>query len=474
MCDKTPGRDVNHVPPNKKGQTSCYLGRMSRFWSFLVCLTATAGGPFLAKPYLQLGNDAGALTLMWHAESGMGEWKVEWNSQSAKPVMRAINTGKRHFVYQTSLTGLKPGETFQYRVLLDGTQVFDAQAHAPAAAGQPYKFAVFGDCGAGTSGQKQVAVEVYKFKPDLVFIPGDIVYWFGLSNEYQSKFFPIFNADDAGVKTGAPLMRSTIFTASVGNHDVAGRNLGLHPGGLAYFYYWSLPLNGLPTFTRPGLKGSSTQLQAFKDVTGDAFPRMSNYSFTYGNSYWLVLDSDSDIDWSQPELAQWVQGELASPVAQQAQWRFVGFHHPGFSSSHAHAGDQQMRVLSKTFEDAKVDVIFSGHVHNYQRTRPLKFKLESYDASKSHKAPGEWTLDRKFDGKSQTKPEGIIYLITGAGGALLYDKGQGGDPKSWQDFTVQFVADVHSFTAVEVDGATASFRQLDDHGRVVDSFTITK
>ena len=31
---------------------------MSRFWSFLVCLTATAGGPFLAKPYLQLGNNA--------------------------------------------------------------------------------------------------------------------------------------------------------------------------------------------------------------------------------------------------------------------------------------------------------------------------------------------------------------------------------------------------------------------------------
>ena len=457
------------------------MGRLGVYlllvWGVSTAAQATEAGPFLVKPYLQLGDgvDANALTVLWQADSSAGEWKVEWKSDSTKPVAKTVALGmKRHYVYRAVLTGLRPGEAFAYRLLLDGKKVFEAQAHARVSKDTPYKFAVFADCGADTSGQKQVAIETYKFKPDFVFIPGDIVYWSGLASEYHSKFFPIYNADEVDKKSGAPLMRSTVFTAAVGNHDVAGRDLTSRADGLAYFYYWSLPLNGSPNFTRPGFKASSDQTQAFNEASGGAFPRMSNYSFDYGNSHWLILDSNPDIDWSQPELAQWVEGELGSPAAKNAKWRFVGFHHPGFNSSHAHSGDQQMRVLSKAFEDAQVDVVFSGHVHNYQRTFPLKFKLESYDASKSHKAAGEWTLDQQFDGKSKTKPAGVIYVISGAGGAMLYDKGQGADRKSWQAFTAQFVSDVHSFTAVEVNGGKAFFQQIDEEGRVVDSFTVTK
>ena len=447
------------------------------FWVVPIAALAAGVGPFLAKPYLQLGeaNDPSALTVMWQAEPAAGDWKVEWKSSSTRPMARMVRLGSNpHAVYRAILDKLKPGETFTYRVLLDGKRVFEAEARARGAASAPYKFAVFGDCGADTAGQRQIAVEAFQFKPDFVFIPGDIVYTYGEAHDYHQKFFPIYNADQADKKSGAPLMRSTVFTAAAGNHDVAGRDLGIRPDGLAYFYYWSQPLNGLSTFVRPGFKASSDQAAALREASGAAFPRMSNFSFDYGDSHWLVLDSNPDIDWSQPDLAQWVEGELASPAAMDAQWRFVGFHHPGFNSSWAHAGDQQMRVLAKAFEDGKVDVVFSGHVHNYQRTHPMRFKLESYDASKSHRAPGKWTLDQEFDGKTRTKPSGVVYVISGAGGAGLYDQEQGRDRKSWQEFTAQFVSDVHSFTAVEMNRNKASFRQIDDQGRVVDSFAITK
>ena len=47
--------------------------------------------------------------------------------------------------------------------------------------------------------------------------------------------------------------------------------------------------------------------------------------------------------------------------------------HAPFNSSRAHFNEQQMRLVSDVLEHRGVDIVFNGHVHNYQRTRPLKF-----------------------------------------------------------------------------------------------------
>ena len=101
---------------------------------------------------------------------------------------------------------------------------------------------------------------------------------------------------------------------------------------------------------------------------------MANFSFDYGNAHWTVLDSNPYVDWTDPELRAWVERDLAA--AKDATWRFVAFHHPPFNSSRAHFGDQRMRVLVDLFEAGRVDVVWSGHVHNYQRTFPLTFAAD--------------------------------------------------------------------------------------------------
>ena len=95
---------------------------------------------------------------------------------------------------------------------------------------------------------------------------------------------------------------------------------------------------------------------------------MANFSFDYGDAHWTVLDSNPYVDWTDPDLRGWVERDLAA--AQDATWRFVAFHHPPFNSSQAHFGDQRMRVLADVFEAGRVDIVWSGHVHNYQRTYP--------------------------------------------------------------------------------------------------------
>jgi predicted phosphodiesterase len=331
---------------------------------------------------------------------------------------------------------------------------------------------VFGDIAQGTPQQRQIAYQVWQSKPDAVFVAGDIVYSRGRIGEYRDRYFPVYNADEASPAAGAPLLRSTLFIAAPGNHDTGGRDLTKMPDALAYFLYWRQPLNGPDHSSFNFLEGAPADQAAFRAAAGVQFPRLANYSYDYGNAHWLVLDSNPYVDWTDPALRAWAAADLAA--ANNATWKFVAFHHPGFSSSKAHFNEQHMRVLAGVFEQAGVDVVFAGHVHNYQRSYPLKFQIGAYNLKTSRVVPGEFQIDKDFDGASNTRPQGVIYLVTGGGGAGLYDVGQGGAPATWQPFTTKFVSQVHSFTVLDVAGRKATFQQISADGVVVDSWVVTK
>ena len=93
-------------------------------------------------------------------------------------------------------------------------------------ANQNQRFVVFGDCGNNSPEQKAIAYQAYLAKPHYVMITGDIVYGKGLISEYRTNFWPIYNADTASSSTGAPLLRSTLFLAAPGNHDIASPTWG--------------------------------------------------------------------------------------------------------------------------------------------------------------------------------------------------------------------------------------------------------
>jgi len=203
---------------------------------------------------------------------------------------------------------------------------------------------------------------------------------------------------------------------------------------------------------------------------------MANFSFDYGNAHWTVLDSNPYMDWSNPALRDWVEKDLAA--AQSATWRFVAFHHPGFNSATHHFTDQWMRQLAPVFEAGKVDVVFSGHVHNYQRTFPFTFtpkpQPDGQRVGPKGEVAGEWKLDKDFGDGARSKPQGVIYIVSGGGGAGLYDSDQQADVSSWQPFTNKFFSVENSFTVVDVDGKSFRLKQISATGTEVDSFRIVK
>jgi acid phosphatase type 7 len=464
--------------------------------------------PFLVKPYLQLGDaastgDPTTMSLLWHTDTMPATWEVDARVVGAPSWMPMRSFWPRrmapmgfppHEVYEGTLGSFAPGSTFEYRIKRNGVVVFSATGHARKGADQPYRVVVFGDCGVNEPGQKAIAYRASLEHPDLVAIPGDIVYGAGRMSEYRTNFFPVYNADSADPAVGAPLTRSIPFVAALGNHDAgyAEKNEKVHDEW-AFFAYWSLPLDG-PYQKRgsntPYIWGDSSITDTVGMPLRPKWPQMANYSFDYGNAHWTVLDANDYVDWTDARLRNWVVQDLAK--AKGATWKFVMFHQPGFNSSRAHFTEQQMRLLADVFEAGGVDMVISGHVHNYQRSYPFTFvmrldgdpkvaedgvlhKPETYDYRKfPYTIDGDFTIDHTFDGIHHTVPHGIIYMITGGGGAGLYTPEQTGERASWQPFTETLIADRHSFSVMDITGRTLTWRQLDETGKEIDHFVVTK
>jgi len=229
--------------------------------------------------------------------------------------------------------------------------------------------------------------------------------------------------------------------------------------------------------------GAAARLEAFRACAGARYPRMANYSFDYSDGHFLCLDSNLYLDPTDPSFQRWMSDDLAGT---DAAWKFVVYHHPAFNVGLEHYTEQHMRVLSPLFERHGVSIVFSGHEHNYQRTRPLRFAPARTNAAarlgvSDRLVPGTFTLDQAFDGRRRTRPDGVIYLTTGAGGNRLYDPDFTGRPAAWlrpEDGNVPYVerliSDRHSLTVVDMDAARLVVRQLDGQGTELDRLRLER
>jgi hypothetical protein len=315
-------------------------------------------------------------------------------------------------------------------------------------------------------------------KPDLALNTGDNVYTNGAEGSYRDYWFPVWNSDLDSNQSGAPFIRSIPFYIVVGNHDIGatgvnvnmlggdggGRFTGNTDGGdaLAYFNNYYFPLNGPigvdPQFTynadavtpngmffkflgtsysSPAAIAAyqaSTKTDAGKGAK-QQIDHESNYSFDYGSAHLVFLDAnphlfdgvlDGPAITAAPQLTfppypsvlrDWLIHDLDSS---SQPWKFVVFHQPAFSSGNATVRNNQMRAVAKFLEDHGVNVVFNGHEHNYQRTFPIRANA-TVAAGPSPAGPPAVSIDTTFDGVTETVPDGVLYIVEGAGGNRDFD-----------------------------------------------------
>lgn len=464
----------------------------------------------LVKPYVQPGNGSSlkgsdVKVIAWLTDQVPGDFTVEFGPKGAR--MRAMKPARvaldfkpsvvpitdppkptpppekpqRYFNYIATLSGLPFDSEIAYRVKLGDKLVREGVFRTRATARRPVRFVMVGDLADGHPSQKVIANQISLVKPDFLVALGDIVYPDGRVSQYMDHFWDTYcNAEKATPKTGAPLMASVPFYPVLGNHDAERTKLPQVPDSFGAYYFFHPPQQG------PGEGAWNTPLgpdkavaQAFRAAVGDSYPSLDFYSFDDGPVHILVLNSAAYADPTFPPLRRWIEKDLRQTAA---RWKFVCFHVPAFQGSREHWPEQKMRTLEPIFEANGVQVVFAGHVHNYQRSFPLHFVPSVPKPVEKQYVPGTFTFDREFDGKTNTQPNGIIHIVSGGGGAHLYGtdlekdsealKKEQGD--KFVPLTAKYVANRHSFTVVEATTEQLDLRALDENGAEIDHIVITR
>lgn len=171
------------------------------------------------------------------------------------------------------------------------------------------------------------------------------------------------------------------------------------------------------------------------------------YSFTVGNAVFICLNSNDPANIVQ---YNWLINTLENN--KNKKWRFVFYHKPFYTSpSHAGEMDPYYTTWWKAFDDYGVEVIFNGHTHNYQRSKPINrnISLNSAVASYGHCANN-----------------GRCQIVAGSAGAPRVAAGTG--------WFIEKSMDIMHFVNVVVSGDTLLFKTISNNNTVIDSFMIFK
>jgi len=212
------------------------------------------------------------------------------------------------------------------------------------------KFGVLGDFGTGEPQQYEMAAQIARvhqqFKFNLMLLVGDNLYGSERPQDYQQKFeIPYKPLLDAGVQ----------FRAALGNHD--SREQRKYPKfNMNNEYYYSF-------------KAPSESVR------------------------FIALES------TYPTLKQivWLEKQLKES---NEDWKIVYFHHSLYCSAGRHGSDVQLRdKLEPLFVAYNVSVVFTGHDHVYERTKPQKDIVYFVAGSGGKVAPGDLTRNSPITAK---------------------------------------------------------------------------
>ncbi len=365
---------------------------------------AVASDPLkvIVAPFLQYGT-TDSMIIVWRTNQ-KSKGTVHWGPTSECKNKSKVSNGLE--IHQIRLNKLEANTQYFYRAeskLGNGKSILSEVKTFQTAVekGTPFAFAVISD----TQGNPKVSGTLAKYawaqRPNFLLIPGDLVSTGSVHKQWVDQYF----------KSMEPLISRVPFFPQLGNHERNAKH---------YFDYMALPD---PEYY---------------------------YKFTYGNTDFFMIDTNRKVH-KGSEQYQWLEKELKKS---KATWKIVSHHHPPYSSDENDYGNLwktnkstrgyvRTKALIPLYEKYKVDIVWTGHIHSYERTWPI------------------------LKGKAVNN-NGVRYLITGGGGGGLET------PGPYRPFFQNNVMRGHHYSMMYVNGNQIEFKAYDLENKLFDTFKIEK
>lgn len=164
------------------------------------------------------------------------------------------------------------------------------------------------------------------------------------------------------------------------------------------------------------------------------------YSLDWGKNVHIIA-LDTDIINSAAQLV-WLRNDLETH--KNVHWKFAVFHKPPFSSGTSHGSDTEVQQYwVPEFDRYHVNIIFSGHDHIYERSKPIDYTQSTNSPQGSYS-------------------NASMYVVSGGWGAPLSNVGS--------NWWTAYSASVYNFVLVNVFlNGTLSVQAKNDLGVTFDS-----
>ncbi|KAL2933710.1 putative purple acid phosphatase 20 [Bienertia sinuspersici] len=259
--------------------------------------------------------------------SGVYDGSVDGSSTRYKYLLY-----KSGHIHEAVVGPLKPNTLYYYRCSSDASREFSFKTAPPQL---PIRFVVIGDLGQ-TGWTESTLEHISQVKYDMLLVPGDLSY----ADFWQPRW-------DSFGRLVEPLASQRPWMVTHGNHEVEKIPIIHNTPFTSYNARWHMPFEE---------SGSASNLY---------------YSFDVANEvHVIMLGSYTEFNLGSTQY-KWLEGDLKKIDRTKTPWVVVLFHVPWYNSNKAHSNEFESVGMKKAMEqllyDARVDVIFAGHVHAYER-----------------------------------------------------------------------------------------------------------
>ena len=317
-------------------------------------------------------------------------------------------TGYEDYFYDYNFPSLNANSTIYYKLYdsqMDTWTEEKSYSTSTETTSTQFSFLAMGDSRTYVLDWQAVSNAANTHNTDFTLFTGDIVGDGSVNADWNAWF-----------KYGDDFLENNLVYHTIGNHECRGNGETIYPN------IFTLPKNP-----------SNTQYY---------------YSFTFGNAVFICLNTEEgETGTNVTTQYNWLLDVLKGN--KDKMWKFVWLHRPFYTTgNHAGEMDYKMDTWFDAFDTYGVDMIFSGHDHMYERTKPVQ---------KNGTVVAEY---------GSNPDQGRCQIVCGGAGAPLYTPGTA----TWLETS----AKKFHYCKIDIDGYDLNLEVYDENNIQFDALSLHK